>query len=165
MTRGDRALAERLAHTLKGVAGNIGARAVQSAAGALEKLIRSGAGAAEVESAGQEVAGALDPLIVQLRAVADPAPVDAPATSSSAPPAPATAAAHSPESREIAGQLIKLLIDFDPGAADFLDAHQAALRSLFAGDGWAQLEKLVQGYSFAEAQERLEQTLKGSPAR
>ena len=156
---GDVALAERLAHTLKGVAGTIGARTVQSAAGALEKLIRAGAGGAQVESARHEVARALDPLIVRLRAVSEPAPAGAPATSS--PPA----AAHPAQAREVAGQLIKLLIDFDPGAAEYLAAHQAALRSLFAGDGWAQFEKLVQGYSFAEAKERLEQTLKGSPAR
>ena len=36
----DAALAERLAHSLKGVAGNIGARPVQAAAGDLEKRIR-----------------------------------------------------------------------------------------------------------------------------
>jgi two-component system sensor histidine kinase/response regulator len=42
LNQGDRGLAERLAHTLKGVAGNIGARSVQAAAGALEKLFVSG---------------------------------------------------------------------------------------------------------------------------
>ena len=40
LAQGDTALAERLAHTLKGVAGNIGAKAVQHAAGALEKAHR-----------------------------------------------------------------------------------------------------------------------------
>ena len=49
LTRKDIALAERLAHTLKGVAGNIGATHVQSAAGALEKLIRDRAEAKGVE--------------------------------------------------------------------------------------------------------------------
>ena len=51
LAQGDTALAERLAHTLKGVAGNIGAKPVQAAAGALEKLIRDRAAAAEMESA------------------------------------------------------------------------------------------------------------------
>ena len=49
--QGDTALAERLAHTLKGVAGNIGAKPVQAAAGVVEKLIRDRAAAAETESA------------------------------------------------------------------------------------------------------------------
>src|SRR5262249_8440477 len=44
--KGDVALAERLAHTLKGVAGNIGAKPVQVAAGALEKVTRKRADAA-----------------------------------------------------------------------------------------------------------------------
>ena len=67
LAQGDTALAERLAHTLKGVAGNIGAKPVQAAAGALEKLIRDRAAAAETESALRQVAAALDPLLAQLR--------------------------------------------------------------------------------------------------
>jgi hypothetical protein len=34
------------------------------------------------------------------------------------------------------------------------------LRPLFAGETWTPFEKLVQGYSFAEAHARLEQALK-----
>ena len=40
---GDRPVAERLAHTVKGTAGNLAAGPVQAAAGALEKAIRDGA--------------------------------------------------------------------------------------------------------------------------
>jgi len=39
---GDRSLAERQAHTIKGVAGNLGIGAVQETAGKLEKAIREG---------------------------------------------------------------------------------------------------------------------------
>ena len=39
---GDRQLAERIAHTVKGVAGNLGITGVQSAAQKLEKAIREG---------------------------------------------------------------------------------------------------------------------------
>jgi two-component system sensor histidine kinase/response regulator len=42
---GDRAKAERSAHTVKGVAANLGAKAVQAAAGALEKALHEGADA------------------------------------------------------------------------------------------------------------------------
>jgi len=57
-----------------------------------------------------------------------------------------------------------LLSKFDPGAADFIEANHLTLRLLFAGDAWQQFEKLVQGYSFAEAQTQLEQALKILPA-
>ena len=49
LAENDRALAERLAHSVKGVAGNIGATAVQNAAANLEKAIAGSAPAAEIE--------------------------------------------------------------------------------------------------------------------
>jgi HPt (histidine-containing phosphotransfer) domain-containing protein len=151
--KGDTALAERLAHTLKGVAGNIGAKPVQTAAGVVEKLIRDRAAAVETESGLRQVAAVLDPLLAQLRnALPSPAPNTAlPTTQPAVDPA---------QSRAAAAQLTKLLSEFDPGATDCLEANQAALRSLFPGDGWPQFEKLVQGYAFAEAQSQLEQALK-----
>jgi CheY-like chemotaxis protein len=42
LASGDRKLAERISHTVKGVAGNIGLAEVSTAAGALEKTIREG---------------------------------------------------------------------------------------------------------------------------
>ena len=49
LAENDRALAERLAHTVRGVAGNIGAPAVQQAAAHLETAIAGAAPAAEIE--------------------------------------------------------------------------------------------------------------------
>jgi hypothetical protein len=63
------------------------------------------------------------------------------------------------QTRAAVAQLTKLLAEFDPGAVEFIEANQAALRPLFPGDGWPQFEKLVQGYAFADAQARLEQAL------
>jgi two-component system, sensor histidine kinase and response regulator len=154
LANGDTALAERLAHTLKGVAGNIGAKPVQTAAGALEKLIRNHAGAGEVAFAKQQVTAALDPLVAQLQATLKSAAAEAP------PPATAPAAVDPAKSREAATRLTKLLADFDPGAAEFVETDHAALRPLFAGDEWPQFEKLVRGYAFADAQAQLEQALK-----
>ena len=65
-----------------------------------------------------------------------------------------------PQSREVAGRLTTLLSDFDPGATDFVQANQAALRPLFGDAGWPEFEKLVQDYAFADAQMRLAQALK-----
>jgi len=157
LATGDMALAERHAHTLKGVAGNIGARQVQTAAGALEKLIHAKAAAGEMDSAAQQAAAALDPLIARLKVVLD----------ASAPETGTQAAASTPmnpaQSREAVAQLSGLLLEFDPAAADFMEANHLTLRPLFAGDAWQQFEKLVQGYSFAEAQTQLEKALKILP--
>ena len=49
LAENDSGLAERLAHTVKGVAGNLGASAVQNAAASLEKAIAGSAPAAEIE--------------------------------------------------------------------------------------------------------------------
>jgi two-component system, sensor histidine kinase and response regulator len=152
LAQGDAALAERLAHTLKGVAGNIGAKPVQAAAGALEKLIRDRAAPAETDSALRQVAAALDPLLAQLRnSLPSPEPtVPSPTSPPLADPA---------QTRTAAAQLTKLLSEFDPGAVEFIEANQAALRPLLPGDSWPQFEKLVQGYAFADAQAQLEQAL------
>jgi HPt (histidine-containing phosphotransfer) domain-containing protein len=150
-------LAERLAHTLKGVAGNIGAKPVQFASGELEKLIRAKAKADEVETARQKVSATLDPLLARMQtALKSNSPQTAPQVLAVASPA---------QSREAAAQLQKLLAEFDPGAADFIEANQSALRPLFAGDSWPQFEKLVQSYSFVDAQAQLEHASKNfSPA-
>ena len=154
---GDAVLAERLAHTLKGVAGNIGAGDVQSAAGDLEKLIRSRADATALEAASRRVAGVLDPLTASLRSALGTA---APEIST-----PAPAAMEPAKSREAAAELGKLLSDFDPGAADFVTANRAALQPLFNDGHWPPFEKLVQDYAFADAQAQLAQALQDfSPA-
>ena len=67
LATGDHSLAERLAHTLKGVAGNIGAAAVQSAAAALERAIRDRSTADEIERARTLVTAVLDPLTTGIR--------------------------------------------------------------------------------------------------
>jgi two-component system, sensor histidine kinase and response regulator len=153
---GDRALAERLAHTLKGVAGSIGAAPVQSAAGVLEKLIRDRAGAEEVASAKQQVTSHLAPLVEALRGALQPAATEAPAE------APAAGSVNPVESRKAATQLLVLLSDSDPGASEFIAAKRAVLRPLFSDDGWQQLERLVADYSFDEAQSQLEEALRRS---
>jgi two-component system, sensor histidine kinase and response regulator len=65
---GDVALAERMAHTLKGVAGNLGADAVQACAGNLESALRHGATADDTNTALHKTTLALDALITALKA-------------------------------------------------------------------------------------------------
>jgi hypothetical protein len=136
------------------VSGNIGAKPVQSAAGALEKLIRDQAKADDVNSAIQETAGVLRPLVKQLETALSSLKPE-----STTPPAP-SAPVDPARSREAAAQLMKLLAEFDPAASDLIESKEILLCPLFSGGKWGQFQKLVQGYSFAEAQVQLEEALK-----
>jgi two-component system sensor histidine kinase/response regulator len=153
LSNGDFTLAERIAHSLKGVSANIGVAGLQSAAGALERLIHDRADAGRVDESRQQVAAQLVPLVTALRAA-----LRQPASGSSE-PSTATATATPAETRDAAGRLTALLADADPSAAGFLEANHAALRPLFDDGTWRELEALVQGYAFDDAQARLLQAL------
>jgi signal transduction histidine kinase/CheY-like chemotaxis protein len=148
----DKILARRLAHSLRGVAGNLGATRVQPAAARLETAIQTDEPAAAIDAAIAGVAEALLPLVTRVRAVLGAAegggtPVGAP--TGRAPVDPAVA-------REAAARLTQLLSDFDPSASDYLMANQAALQSLFDGEAWGRFEALVVGYAFDDARAELE---------
>ena len=154
----DHAVAERLAHTLKGVAGQLGAGHVQSTAGTLEQLIREHAEPGAVEAARTQLAAQLIPLVTALRAALPPTGSGAPQPA--IPPTPPRV----DHSREAAAQLTGLLSERDPGAAEYLEAHHEALRPLFDDARWLELTGLVQGYAFEDAQARLEQALESFPS-
>jgi two-component system sensor histidine kinase/response regulator len=159
LSKGDTALAERLAHTLKGVAGNIGAKVVQGAAGALEKLIRERAGDSEINSATSQLSAVLAPLIDELQKSL--MSLDTETSTSPVPPASSV----DPVLIRTAGeQLAKLLSEFDPGATDFVEGNRGSLRPLFSGEEWPAFENLVQSYGFSDAQAQLERALKQYPA-
>ena len=70
---GDRKLAERLAHTLKGVAAGLGARTLELAAGELERRLKSGDAAEHVDDAMRHARQLLAALIGALEAALAPA--------------------------------------------------------------------------------------------
>jgi signal transduction histidine kinase/DNA-binding response OmpR family regulator/HAMP domain-containing protein len=152
LSQKDAPLAERIAHTLKGVAGNIGATQVQSAAGALEKAIRDRADAAHVQTAIAEVAARLAPVVAEIRGVLNVV-VPEPAT------APLTMPVDAAQVREAVAGLKNLLLEMDPAAIEYLETHHAALRPVFAESEWGAFEDLVRGYGFADAQASLERAL------
>jgi hypothetical protein len=55
-----------------------------------------------------------------------------------------------------------LVSDAAPAAGDFIEAHRDARIPLFDAARWLGFEALVQGYGFADAQERLEHALEAS---
>ena len=157
LAKGDIPLSERLAHSLKGVSGNIGATRVHSTAGVLERLIHDRADATSVDAATQQVVACLAPLVTELRGALELTAAGAPQPSTTtAPPSPA-------QSRATAERLSALLSELDPGAADFLETNHAALRPLFGDGPWREFEALVQGYAFEDAQAHLSQALERLP--
>ncbi len=137
----DHATAERLAHTAKGLCGNIGAEELARQAGVLETALREGQPAdaplAEFESG-------LGRLVEALRR-AVPAPETEPAASPLAPEA----------SRELLARLRHLLEDDDSEAANVATDNQAALKGVLGDDHYRRFLTAIQGYDFQEALEVL----------
>jgi hypothetical protein len=140
---------------LKGVAGNIGAKPVQAAAGIVERLIREQARGDEMQAAKSKLSSELDSLLAPLRSALNRHEPGAHAAKVQ----PATIADRA-QVQAAAEQLSRLLAEFDPGAVDFVEANQGVMCALFDEDGWAAFEKLVQSYAFADAQAKLEERLR-----
>jgi two-component system, sensor histidine kinase and response regulator len=134
----DRTLAERLAHTLKGVAGNIGASALQTQAAALEQAIRE-----QTESSQQlsELEPALARLCHQLTAALDTGrKVDTEDN-----------AIHI-DIHPILDRLAHLLAEDDSEALDVLDEHQSQLQQS-APERLRKLDEAIRNFEFEQALE------------
>ncbi|EEF58385.1 response regulator [Pedosphaera parvula] len=150
LSQGDVGLAGRLAHTLKGVAGNIGAKSLQVASGDLEKLIKERAHDADIETGRLNVSALLDPLLTRLQTALN--------NTVPQPTAQPDGVASPDQISEAVAQLKSLLAESDPGAADFIQAHRTVLHHLFRDGALVEFEKAVQNYAFSEAEEQLERT-------
>jgi two-component system sensor histidine kinase/response regulator len=152
---GDRKLAERLAHTVKGVAGSLGARELQQIAGALEKAISMSAAPAVLNPAEAALETALKSFVARLRA-------GLPAEAAAAVPA----AAFDPEkAKKFVLAMTGHLNNFDAAAADLLAEQRESVRPLFSPAAFDTFEKQIAGYSFADALATLQQAAreKGIP--
>jgi two-component system sensor histidine kinase/response regulator len=143
LTEKDRALAERMAHTVKGVAGNIGASAIQNAAASLEKAIAGSAPAAEVEVWRVSLAESLAHLIHGLKAALEEADSE-------------PAQAGDPEQvKGTVEQLARYLADSDAAAIDYFESAAPHLRILFDAPEFEHFASLIENYAFSDAYEQL----------
>jgi HPt (histidine-containing phosphotransfer) domain-containing protein len=145
--------ATRLAHTLKGVAGNLGAREVQVAAAVVETRLREGSPADATRQALEQLAGVLEPLLVRLGAALGLNTI----ASAAAPAVSQT------QTRAVAAQLARLFADFDTSAVTFAEENQASLRPAFGAATWEQFMRKTQEFAFADAQALLDQVLADLP--
>jgi two-component system sensor histidine kinase/response regulator len=155
LVRGDRALAERLAHTVNGTAGNLAAGPVQAAAGALEKAIREGLATASAEKGTARLGEALASLATALR------PVLADVTSAAdvvraADAEVINAPVPSGVLKEATERWSRLLTECDAASIDDLERDRPFLKALFGGaEALARFGKLVQAYDFEDALQAL----------
>lgn len=153
LARNDSSVAERLVHTVKGVAGSLGARAVQAAAATFEKAIGTKTNSAELTPVLREFSSVLEGFVSRLRAALPPVPT---------PPAPAAPAAplDLEQAKRAVQEMIAHLNNFDPAAGDCLEANRDVFRALLPGETFVSFEQQVGSFSFADALAQLQQGAK-----
>jgi len=143
-TDADASAAARAAHTLKGTAGNIGARQVQAAAGALEQACFEGADATTIDGLLSALLRVLDPVIAALRLL------DAPAQNT------VTAAAPQDITAELEA-LKRLLVQSDADASDVLSGLMDKAAGTPSAPILKQVERALEGFDFDAALAYLKQ--------
>ena len=151
MNQGDRDEARRLAHTLKGSSGNLGATAVQRLAGELEAAVKEGNDAARIE----ELAGAVESELQRLSAAIRAAlPEEA-------------AALYAGEVdwavvRQVLDRLESLLAASSIQANDLFEENAALLKAALGPVG-ATLELRIEGFLYPEALQTLKRARQEHP--
>ena len=153
----DLGTAQRLAHTLKTVAGNIGAAALQQAAAELEHACQPQVPAAQRAQWQQQCERLLRPLLQALTAYL--AQSQAPAATASAAPEPFDARA----AAEVCQQLDRLLAEDDMEAADLYAQHEDLLRAAL-GERHEALAQALRQFDFETALQVLRQSPTPPPA-
>jgi two-component system, sensor histidine kinase and response regulator len=130
----DHATVERIAHTVRGVAGNMGFGALAAAAAEAERAFRTGVNTHQ----------SLEGFEVELaRAMA--------ALGRALPAAEAHEAAPDAQATAQLSTLAQMLVDSDGNAIDYLADHRGGLRSVFSSDDFAAFERSVNSYEFEAA--------------
>ena len=151
LTHNEISLAERLAHTVKGVSGNLGIRTVQPVAARLEKSIAAKAPPAELSPVLQEFRVTLEDFVSRLRAALPDTQKDL-----AAPAVPLD----SDQARQALTEMISCLNNFDPTASQCLESNRDVFRSLLPGGSFAVFEQQVEAFAFADALAGLQEVAK-----
>jgi two-component system sensor histidine kinase/response regulator len=138
--QGDLAAAEKLAHGLKGVTGNIGALPISQLATELDNALKRGDRPA-AEAALVPLGERLPALITALQEALAEAPQ----------PAVTAVAERTPEQQQCIRDLAALLEAGDIGARHTLVAQRDKLETALGGTGFAELEQSIQRFEYPEA--------------
>ena len=143
LAAGDRTAAERTAHSVKGVAANVGAQPLADAASALEKALRAGEEAAALLERFRNM------MAVTVEEIGRIAPTDAAATAAATilDPAPRPAKALSKDTFQL---LMGYLSTGDSAAIDCFAEHRSELVSALGAHA-QRLEKAINDFDFETA--------------
>jgi two-component system, sensor histidine kinase and response regulator len=150
-TDADPAAAARAAHTLKGTAGNIGAKQVQAAADALEQACLANAPRGEVDQLLEQTLEVLAPVMVGLIGVGAPTAQTAETARGEAP------AVDEAQWLEARSRLVKLLEESDADAGDALDALAELAKGTPLAETLRRVAAAVDAFDFDAALKILEQ--------
>ena len=137
---GDMSLAERVAHTLRSVAANIGAMGVSDAAQALELGVRQSDPVPALQERVDALALRLQPLLAGLQAWVQSAPV----------PLPNAAQGGPSEASGVLAQLRSLLAQDDSAAVEYLQ-HNVRVLEPVLGSALRAIEEHTSNYDFEKA--------------
>jgi PAS domain S-box-containing protein len=137
----DATAAERLAHSLRGSAGNIGAKALAQAAAALELACQAGEPGAVLEARLQDLETCLQPVLAALSGLAV---IEAPG-------APPATAQPGPELQARLGELKRLLAESDTAAVDLLHELQAQPLDRASAERLNRVAQQVERFDFDQA--------------
>jgi len=149
----DASAAARVAHTLKGTAGNIGAKTVQAAAAQLEHACLHGAAETEIAALVEKVRDALAPVVAGLAALEQ-----APAATMTPESVPVDAAQLHAQSE----QLRSLLQDSDMEASELWEAHAVLFKAAYPAH-WRQIEAGMAEFDFDSALAALDEAQQAVP--
>ena len=142
----DTEAATRVAHTLKGVAGNIGARGIQKTANALEQACNIEADKEQIESLLEAVESALIPVMESLEQIR---PVHKPVQQTNQP-------VNVEQLTPLFQKLLELLKDDDADAIEVLDEIVDIMGDSSEAGQLKGLVSLIEQYSYDEAIEKVE---------
>jgi two-component system sensor histidine kinase/response regulator len=145
LAKGESKAAERAAHSLKGVAGTLGAGSLQEKAGGLEAAIRAGESERKIESYLVAVEEALLRLISSIKKALPP---------DEAPDVTAPFNVDWDQARDIVSRLETLLSEHDAGAIELYKNSASILRAAL-GEATVSVEDSLTSWDFSSALEAL----------
>jgi PAS domain S-box-containing protein len=137
----DFSTAERYAHTMKGVAGNLGAREIQQVAASLEKSINSKAATKVLDDVLHKLEAVLSGFIARLK-TALPKPESPKAAVSKVDPE---------ELKNLLQEMMTNLNNFDPAAGELFDAKRDVFQAILPQAAFENFEKQISNFAFSDA--------------
>jgi len=137
----DRTTAERIAHSAKGVSGNIGASGLQAMAAEIEEMVRNGVARDAIEAKIVPFAQAQSTMIAALKAAVPPDQISTTTLT----------AFDASKATEVMSQLCSLLAEDDSEASDVLDDNLDLLNHLLGQDRFSRVDQAIKQFDFEKA--------------